>query len=135
MRTLATQMRLRRLIRQASELVPRLRSAPGDADAAAAAARRLAGLVADVQEAWTADCAAAGPANAADLTVFDAHVRRGLRALQGVIAELSRPGADLEWLSGRFRAVALPLVLFLRGLEEAPADLLGTSGPALGKTA
>jgi hypothetical protein len=137
MRTLGTQVRLRRLLRQHGEAVDRLRSAPGDLEFAAGARRRLVDLVTDVRDAWAAD-AAAGGVPAAELPVFDSHVRRSLRALEATVAEYGRAPSDerLRWLAGQFHATAVPLLLFLRGLEETPENLLeGWLAPVLAKSA
>ena len=139
MRTLGTQVRLRRLLRQHAEAVDRLRAAPGDLDSAAATRRRLSDLVHDVGDAWSADVSAGRPALAAtELPVFDSHVRRSLRALEGTVAEYDRAPSDerLQWLASQFHAAAIPLLLFLRGLEETPDELLeGWLAPVLAKSA
>ncbi len=70
--------------------------------------------------------------------MFDAHVRRSLRALEGIATEYGRaPAADRrQWLAGQFHATAVPLLLFLRGLEDTPEDLLeGWLAPVLAKSA
>ena len=140
MRTLATEMRLRRLIRQHAGLVERLRTDRGDPEAAAAVEMRLRALLRDVGTAWAADL---GAATAADATagpvepaLLDGHVRRSLKALEAAVVELGRPGTQLDWLAQRFRATAVPLLLFLRGLEETPAELLGAwAAPSLAESA
>jgi hypothetical protein len=139
MRTLGTQVRLRRLLRQHGEALDRLRAAPGDLEAAAAARRRLGDLVNDVRDAWSADVSAVRlPVAATELPVFDSHVRRSLRALEGTVAEYDRAPSDdrLQWLAAQFHAAAIPLLLFLRGLEETPDELLeGWLAPVLAKSA
>jgi len=120
MRTLATQMRVRRLIRVHAEYLERLAAAPADGELAQQARSRLLQLTADVRRSWRADRAAGGKG----LEVLDRHVERTLRALESVIAELARPAADRIWLHERFQDAAVPLLLVLRGLEEAPAELL-----------
>ena len=135
MRTLGTQVRLRRLLRQHGEAVDRLRATPGDLEVASAARRRLLDLVSDVRSAWVADVAAV---TVAELPVFDSHMRRSLRALEASVAEYDRAPSDerLRWLAGQFHATAVPLLLFLRGLEETPEDLLeGWLAPVLAKSA
>ncbi|TMF89724.1 MAG: hypothetical protein E6I08_04445 [Chloroflexi bacterium] len=122
MRTLATQMRLRRLIRVHTDYVERLAAAPADGELARSARARLLGLSQDVRGAWRADLTGAGGAPGA--AVLDRHVERTLRLLESVLAELARPAADRRWLQERFQDSALPLLMFLRGLEEAPAELL-----------
>lgn len=122
MRTLATQMRLRRLIRVHAEYVDRLAGAPADGELAQAARLRLLGLSRDLREAWASDLAADGAGSGA--AVLDRHVQRTLRAVEAVVAEMARPAADRRWLQERFQDAAVPLLMFLRGLEEAPAELL-----------
>jgi hypothetical protein len=48
-----------------------------------------------------------------------------VKAIDSVLAELTRPAGDRDWLRERFREAAVPLVFFLRGLEDAPAELVG----------
>lgn len=134
MRTLRTQVRLRRLIRVHGELLDRLAAEPGDRELRLAAAARLRDLASDVGIAWTAEAAVHRPT--AELAVCDAHVKRALRAIDAALAELRRTPAGVDWLRAQFRAAAVPLLLFLRGLEETPEDLLeGWLAPALPKSA
>jgi len=139
MRTLGTQVRLRRLLRQHGEAIDRLRAAPGELEAAGAVRRRLADLVRDVREAWSGDVSAVRPPVAAgELPVFDSYVRRSLRALEVTVAEYDRApaGERLQWLAAQFNATAIPLLLFLLGLEETPDELLeGWLAPVLAKSA
>jgi len=86
MRTLATQMRLRRLIRVHTDYVERLAAAPADGELARSARARLLGLSQDVRGAWRADLTGAGGAPGA--AVLDRHVERTLRLLESVLAEL-----------------------------------------------
>lgn len=123
MRTLATQVRLRRLIRVHGEYMERLAAAPSDGELAQLARARLTQLSEDVRRAWLADLAAAEPAP--EQALLDRHVMRSLKAIDSVLAELTRPAGDRDWLRERFQEAAVPLVLFLRGLEDAPAELLG----------
>lgn len=138
MRTLGTQVRLRRLLRHHGEALERLRDAGGggDREAALASQRRLTELVADVRSAWSSDLAVT-PASR-ELTVFDGYVRRSLKALDATTAEYSRgpSGERLRWLAAQFHGTAVPLLLFLRGLEDTPAELLdGWLAPVLAKSA
>ena len=134
MRTLGTQVRLRRLIRLHGELLDRVAAAPTDRELRLAAAARLRDLVADVQIAWTSEAAAHGPT--AELAVCDAYVKRAVRALDAAAAELRRAPAGVDWLRAQFQGAAVPLLLFLRGLEETPEELLeGWLAPALAKSA
>lgn len=134
MRTLGTQVRLRRLIRQHAALLDRLAEDPADVDLARSSAQRLAGLIGDVREAWQADLASARPS--AELAVLDGHVRRSLKGMQAAAHEMRRAPAGVDWLRGQFRAAAVPLLLFLRGLEDTPEDLLeGWLAPSLARSA
>lgn len=129
-------MRLRRLIRQHGVLIERLALEQGDAEAAAAVERRLRALLADVRAAWSADLGVAAGELNGELPLLDGHVRRSLKALEAAIVVLGRPGAQLGWLSDQFRGTAVPLLLFLRGLEETPAELLGAwAAPSLAQSA
>jgi len=124
MRTLATQVRLRRLIRVHGEYTERLAAAPADGELAQLARARLLQLAEDVRRSWRSDLAAAGDASVAEHAVMDRHVERSLKAIESVVAEVTRPAGDRQWLGERFKDAALPLVFFLRGLEEAPAELV-----------
>jgi hypothetical protein len=123
MRTLATQVRLRRLIRVHGEYMERLAAAPADGELARLARARLTQLSEDVRRAWLADLAAAEPAP--EQALLDRHVTRSVKAIDSVLAELTRPAGDRDWLRERFQEAAVPLLLCLRGLEDAPAELLG----------
>ncbi len=134
MRTLGTQVRLRRLIRQHAELLDRIGESPADAELRASVAARLGTLVNDVRAAWSAEVAAAQLTP--ELRVCDAHVRRALRAIEATVAELRNGPAGLDWLRGQFLGAAVPLLLFLRGLEDTPEELLeGWLAPTLAKSA
>lgn len=128
MRTLATQLRLRQLIRALVDYGERL--APGDEVALAASRARLLGLLAEVRSAWDAEAGAGAP---------PALKRRVL----GLLAELSAaidgfgrltsaPASLQEAASGS----ALALLLMLRGLEDLPEAQLSTfAGRPLARTA
>ncbi len=129
-------MRLRRLIRQHAVMTERLASELGDPEAAAAVERRLRTLLDDVRAAWTADLGLAAGELGGELPLLDGYVRRSLKALEATIVALGRPSTQLEWLAEQFRGTAVPLLLFLRGLEETPAELLGAwSAPSLAESA
>ncbi len=125
MRTLATQVRLRRLIRVHGEYMERLAVTPADGELAKLARTRLLQLADDVRRSWRGDLAAAGDGALAERAPMDRHVERSLKAVEAVVAEVARPAGDREWLRERFKDAALPLVFFLRGLEGAPAELVG----------
>ncbi|HZQ50310.1 MAG TPA: hypothetical protein VFB69_08380 [Candidatus Dormibacteraeota bacterium] len=113
MRTLSTQVRLRRLIRAFGESAERLRSEPLDR---VGVALRLQELASGVRDAWNREAAANGP---------DAPVARfseqALRTIDLAIAGLGQRGADLDLLEQDFEDAAVPLELFLRGLDAQPA--------------
>lgn len=137
MRTLGTQVRLRRLIRAHAEAIDRLSLEAEDPAARSVWRRRLLDLIEDARRAWSADLETAG-ARGGGSAVFDTFVRRSLRALEATVAEYGRAAAGdrMHWLAGQFNGSAVPLLLFLRGLEETPAELLdGWLTPALAKSA
>jgi len=116
MRTLSTQVKLRRLIRLFGEGVDRLASEPAERQMAAAVADRLQELATQVREAWEREVfAGALPAP------LGRYARDQLRTVELAIAGLSQTGADLELLRRDFEGAALPLEVFLRGLDTAPA--------------
>ena len=116
MRTLSTQVRLRRLVRQFGEAVDRLASEPFELRRAGSVADRLLELVDDVRHAWAAERRLAPPEGA-----FEHYVGESLRAIELAVSGLQQAGADLELLRGDFEAAALPLEVFLRGLDGEPA--------------
>ena len=116
MRTLGTQVRLRRLIRTFAEVVDRLLAEPAERSLAANAVSRLQGLADGVRESWDGERAAGRPEPAMERYVDDA-----LRTTELAIAGLGQAGADLELLRDDFESAALPLEVFLRGLDMPPA--------------
>ena len=116
MRTLATQVRLRRLIRTFAEIVDRLLAEPSERSMAVSAVSRLQGLAEGVREAWDGEAAAGRPEEA-----LARYVEQALRTSELAIAGLGQAGADLELLRDDFESAALPLEVFLRGLDAAPA--------------
>jgi hypothetical protein len=114
MRTLGTQVRLRRLIRVHGEVAARLLAEPENRELAAAGVARLLAICSDVRELWNAE-SAPGP----DDVAVRRHVTRALTALEVAVAELRAPGADVARLSIEFQDAAVPLVYMLRGLEDA----------------
>lgn len=115
MRTLGTQVRLRRLIRTFAEIVDRLLVEPAERSLAANAVSRLQGLAEGVREAWDGERAAGRPEPA-----FERYVDDALRTTELAIAGLGQAGADLQLLRDDFESAALPLEVFLRGLDAAP---------------
>jgi hypothetical protein len=116
MRTLATQVRLRRLIRTFADVVARLLAEPPERSLAGSAVSRLQGLAEGVREAWDGEAAAGRPEDA-----LARYVEQSLRTGELAIAGLGQAGADLELLREDFESAALPLEVFLRGLDAAPA--------------
>jgi hypothetical protein len=116
MRTLSTQVRLRRLIRSFDEAVNRLLSDPHERQAAGSVAARLLELATAVREAWRRENAAAPLPRA-----LERYVRDALRTIDLAIAGVQQAGADLELLRQDFEEAALPLEIFMRGLDAEPA--------------
>lgn len=116
MRTLSTQVRLRRLVRVFGESLERMESEPFELRRSGSVADRLLELVDDVRDAWAAESRLRPPEAA-----FERYVGESLRTLELAIAGLQQAGADLELLRGDFEAGALPLEVFLRGLDLEPA--------------
>lgn len=112
MRTLATQVKLRRLVRTSAEAWNRLESDPLERVRVGSTADRLLELSAEVREAWQHE-AQAGRLDAA----LERYVSESLRSAELAIAGLQQAGADLELLRGDFEAAVLPLEVFLRGLD------------------
>jgi hypothetical protein len=116
MRTLATQVRLRRLIRTAGEAWNRMESDPLELARAGSVVDRLLEFSAEVRESWRRE-SLPGPLEAP----LERYVRDSLRSIDLALAGLQQAGADLELLRGDFEAAALPLEIFLRGLDAEPA--------------
>ena len=116
MRTLSTQVRLRRLIRAFSEAVSRLRSEPGELVRAGSVVSRLQELAEGVREAWEHENAMTPLAPSLERYVEDA-----LRTMELAVAGLQQEGADLGLLRSDFEVAALPLEVFMRGLDAEPA--------------
>ena len=117
MRTLATQMMLRRLIRVHGEYVRRLKAEPLERELPEALRARLLELVGTVRQAWARESAAAGPAGT---ELLDRHVRRSLIAVEAAVAVIGASIQDLQRIEAEFNQAALPLVFFLRGLDGSP---------------
>jgi hypothetical protein len=114
MRTLATQVKLRRLVRAFGEARSRLASEPLERRVVGSVVDRLLELAADVQTAWRSEAGSVDP-------VLGRYVAESLRTVELAIAGLGQAGADLELLREDFEAAALPLEVFLRGLDAEPA--------------
>ncbi len=116
MRTLSTQVRLRRLIRAFSDGVDRLLAEPGDRQLASVVVVRLQELTEGVRESWSRE-SGFGRSE----TPVERFADHSLRTIELAIAGLSQAGADLRLLQEDFEDAALPLELFLRGLDVQPA--------------
>jgi len=112
MRTLAIQVKLRRLIRAFAEARIRLASEPLERGEAGSRVDRLQELADDLRESWRRE-SLARPLDPA----LDRYVKESLRWVDLAIAGRGQAGADLELLHGDFEAAALPLEVFLRGLD------------------
>jgi hypothetical protein len=113
MRTLSTQVRLRRLIRAFGESVERLRSEPVEP---ARLVVRLQELAVGVREAWARELAQNPPEAA-----VERFAEQALHTIELAITGLNQRGADLGLLERDFEDAALPLELCLRGLDAQPA--------------
>ena len=116
MRTLSTQVRLRRLIRAFDDAVNRLLTDPHERQSAASVAARLLELAIQVREAWRQENAAGRLPKS-----MERYVRDALRTIDLAIAGVQQAGADLELLRQDFEEAALPLEIFMRGLDAEPA--------------
>ena len=116
MRTLTTQVKLRRLVRAFAESAGRLASEPAERRLAGSVADRLGELSEDVREAWRRESLAGRPDEA-----LAAYADAALRTIQLAIAGLQQEGADIALLRRDFESAALPFEVFLRGLAAEPA--------------
>ncbi|TMG10606.1 MAG: hypothetical protein E6I00_12480 [Chloroflexi bacterium] len=116
MRTLATQVKLRRLIRAFGEAQVRLLSEPIDRRIVGSTVDRLLELAGDLRESWRRENALR-PLEAP----LERYVKESLRTVELAVAGLRQAGADLELLASDFESAALPLEVFLRGLDAEPA--------------
>jgi len=130
MRTLATQMRLRRLLRAHAEYHERLVTERLTGGLAAAASARLLQLLQDVRVTWARE------SQGVELAGLRTHVQRSFAAMEAAAAALARPGADVARLGAELRDVGVPLVFFLRGLDDSEAPVLAElAGRALPRSA
>ena len=114
MRTLATQVKLRRFIRAFADAQSRLVSEPVDRRVVGSVTDRLLELSADARAAWLREAGGVEP-------VLGRYVADSLRTAELAAAGLGQAGADLDLLRQDFEAAALPLEVFLRGLDAEPA--------------
>ena len=116
MRTLATQVKLRRLVRTYAESWDRLELNPAERARAGSVVDRLLELSEELRESWGRESGPGGLEPA-----LERHVDDSLRSIDLALAGLRQDGADVELLRGDFEAAALPLEVFLRGLDAEPA--------------
>ncbi len=116
MRTLGTQVKLRRLIRVYGEAADRLRSEPLERGLVGSVVDRLLELSGELREAWTRESLIRPPEAA-----LERYVKDSLRSIELAIVGLQQAGASVELLQRDFEAAALPLEVFLRGLDAEPA--------------
>lgn len=116
MRTLNMQVRLRRLVRLFAEAVDRLGSEPFERVRAGSVVDRLLELLDGLRDAWAQEAGQRPPEAA-----LERYVGESLRAIELAVFGLQQAGADLELLRRDFEAAALPLEVFLRGLDTGPA--------------
>ena len=116
MRTLGTQVRLRRLDRAFAEALDRLLSEPAEREMAGLISAKLLELAGDVRDAWKRESVQAGrprpwtPTSRRRCGPPSSRSRRCLRR------------APTWSCSGRdFEGAVLPLEVFLRGLDAEPA--------------
>jgi hypothetical protein len=77
---------------------------------------RLLALTAEVRDSWAQDALSGRPEEA--MTVF---VAESLRTVELALAGIAQDGSDLELLRQDFERAAVPLEVFLRGLDAEPA--------------
>jgi hypothetical protein len=116
MRTLQTQVKLRRLIRSTAEALSRLRWEPAERRMAGPIVDRLLEVAAEVRESWAQEALAGRPGEP-----LSAFVAESLRTAELAISGAAQEGSDLELLRQDFERAALPLEVFLRGLDAEPA--------------
>jgi hypothetical protein len=128
MRSLQTQVRLRRLLRVYTDYSERLADSPGDSLLAAAARSKLFDLAGQLHEAWAGDSVTVA------VPAIRRHVNRTLSAVDQAIAGLGKPSTNPRSLAEDLQESALPLLLMLRGMEDVAdrqvLDWLGVSGLA-----
>src|SRR5256885_13071988 len=104
MRTLATQVKLRRLIRAFGEARFRLMSEPPDRRIVGSTVDRLLELAGDLRESWRRENPLQPPE-----APLGRHVKESLRTVELAGAGLRPAGAALELFASDLEAPALPL--------------------------
>jgi len=103
-------------MRAVSEAVDRLLSEPAEMEMAGVVSARLMELVEAVAASWRSErlAEATGPA------AFDHYVNGALDTVRYAVAGLGQRGADVRLLAKDFQEAALPLEVFLKGLDQVP---------------
>jgi hypothetical protein len=114
MRSITTQLRLRRLVRAYGEYADRLSRSPADPTLGSAARTRLAELAADLHGAWNGD------SRSLTISAVRRQVARGLAEVDAAVAGFGRDAADPRTGAERLRESALSLLLMLRGMDDLP---------------
>jgi len=114
MRTLQTQVRLRRLLRVYSEFTERILQEPSNSRLPGVARDRLFELAAAVHAAWGQESVGV------PVPAIRRHVGRTLNAVDAAVSGLGRRTADVEQLNAEVQEAAVPLLLMLRGMEDVP---------------
>ena len=117
MRTLTTQMRLRRLLRTQAGYAERL-TGPGQTELPAAMSARLLELVHDVRTTWERE------SGGVELAGLHGYVLRSLVGMEAAPPSVAVPGGDLGGRGAETRDAGLPLVFFLRGLDDSDDPVL-----------
>jgi hypothetical protein len=112
MRSLQTQVRLRRLLRVYIEYSGRLADSPGDTRLALAARSKLLQLAEQLHDAWAEDSATVA------VPALRRHVTRTLAAVDSAIASVGLPSSNPRGLAEDLQEAALSLLLMLRGMED-----------------
>ena len=124
MRTLGTQVKLRRLIRTYADSWRRIALDPLQLARVGSVVDRLLELAGELRDTWERESLAGGPETAPETTLEPAlehYVADSLRSIELALAGMQQAGADLNLLRDDFEAAALPLEVFLRGLDAEPA--------------
>src|ERR1700694_129343 len=112
MRSLQTQVRLRRLLRVYNDYSDRLADSPGDNRLAAAARSKLFQLAGALHAGCAEDSATVA------VSAIRRHVTRTLAAVDQAIASLGRPSSNPRSLAEDLQEAALAPLLMLRGMED-----------------
>ncbi|HEV2953557.1 MAG TPA: hypothetical protein VG015_05675 [Candidatus Dormibacteraeota bacterium] len=131
MRTLATQMRLRRTTMTFRDRLERVREDPSDRDCALAARSALLKDLAALREIWELEAQVPGGLE----PLLEGHFHVSLARLEALAAQIAQPGVGLARLGVDFLGVAVPLSFYLRGLEQVGDEHLFRTGSRLARSA